>query len=158
MEPHSIQITCYYVKCQNVTCTFSLGANWSVAHPQALYYQLLRGLAFCHRLNIFHRDLKPQNILISKVSGMPFSQTKSGTLKDPKGKNMMKHIIICSTQNYVLFVCFLFSPQKGELKLADFGLARAFGIPVRNFSAEVSHQLHTAIMDESTIATDPCTM
>jgi len=27
--------------------------------------------------------------------------------------------------------------QKGELKLADFGLARAFGIPVRNFSAEV---------------------
>ena len=28
--------------------------------------------------------------------------------------------------------------QNGELKLADFGLARAFGIPVRCFSAEVS--------------------
>ena len=28
--------------------------------------------------------------------------------------------------------------QKGELKLADFGLARAFGIPVRQYSAEVS--------------------
>ena len=28
--------------------------------------------------------------------------------------------------------------QKGELKLADFGLARAFGIPVRIYSAEVS--------------------
>ena len=27
--------------------------------------------------------------------------------------------------------------QTGELKLADFGLARAFGIPVRCFSAEV---------------------
>ena len=27
--------------------------------------------------------------------------------------------------------------QNGELKLADFGLARAFGIPVRCFSAEV---------------------
>ena len=28
--------------------------------------------------------------------------------------------------------------QSGELKLADFGLARAFGIPVRFYSAEVS--------------------
>ena len=27
--------------------------------------------------------------------------------------------------------------QNGELKLADFGLARAFGIPVRCYSAEV---------------------
>lgn len=27
--------------------------------------------------------------------------------------------------------------QKGELKLADFGLARAFGIPVRSYSHEV---------------------
>jgi len=31
--------------------------------------------------------------------------------------------------------------QNGELKLADFGLARAFGIPVRFYSAEV-RQLH----------------
>lgn len=30
------------------------------------------------------------------------------------------------------------SLQNGELKLADFGLARAFGIPVRCYSAEVS--------------------
>lgn len=32
----------------------------------------------------------------------------------------------------------LLTPQNGELKLADFGLARAFGIPVRCYSAEVS--------------------
>ncbi|RUS18682.1 cell division cycle 2 protein [Endogone sp. FLAS-F59071] len=31
----------------------------------------------------------------------------------------------------------LVSLQKGELKLADFGLARAFGIPVRSYSHEV---------------------
>lgn len=30
-----------------------------------------------------------------------------------------------------------FGFQKGELKLGDFGLARAFGIPVRNYSHEV---------------------
>ena len=35
---------------------------------------------------------------------------------------------------FKLYVSF----QNGELKLADFGLARAFGIPVRFYSAEVS--------------------
>lgn len=33
--------------------------------------------------------------------------------------------------------CVCLCPQNGELKLADFGLARAFGIPVRCYSAEV---------------------
>ncbi|KAG1664358.1 Cyclin-dependent-like kinase 5 [Nymphon striatum] len=59
---------------------------------KSFMYQLLQGLAFCHCHNVFHRDLKPQNLLINK---------------------------------------------NGELKLADFGLARAFGIPVRCYSAEV---------------------
>ncbi|KAF9418228.1 cyclin-dependent serine/threonine protein kinase, partial [Entomortierella beljakovae] len=57
-----------------------------------LMYQLLKGLAYCHEHRVLHRDLKPQNLLISK---------------------------------------------KGDLKLADFGLARAFGIPVRSYSNEV---------------------
>uniref|UniRef100_A0A0N5A841 Cell division protein kinase 5 n=1 Tax=Syphacia muris TaxID=451379 RepID=A0A0N5A841_9BILA len=59
---------------------------------RSLCYQLLRGLAYCHAHNVLHRDLKPQNLLIS-------------------------HTL--------------------QLKLADFGLARAFGIPVRCYSAEV---------------------
>ncbi|XP_055349469.1 cyclin-dependent kinase 5-like [Paramacrobiotus metropolitanus] len=59
---------------------------------RSLFYQLLCGLAYCHLKNVLHRDLKPQNILLSK---------------------------------------------NGEVKLADFGLARAFGIPVRCYSAEV---------------------
>ncbi|KAL3230546.1 Cyclin-dependent protein kinase PHO85 [Nakaseomyces bracarensis] len=55
-------------------------------------WQLLEGLAFCHENKILHRDLKPQNLLITK---------------------------------------------RGQLKLGDFGLARAFGIPVNTFSSEV---------------------
>lgn len=34
-------------------------------------------------------------------------------------------------------ILFIYVYQNGELKLADFGLARAFGIPVKCYSAEV---------------------
>ncbi|XP_057359672.1 cyclin-dependent kinase 15 isoform X3 [Manis pentadactyla] len=55
-------------------------------------FQLLRGLAYIHHHHVLHRDLKPQNLLIS---------------------------------------------QLGELKLADFGLARAKSIPSQTYSSEV---------------------
>ncbi|XP_032520242.1 cyclin-dependent kinase 14 isoform X1 [Danaus plexippus] len=55
-------------------------------------YQLLRGLAYCHRRRVLHRDVKPQNLLIS---------------------------------------------SSGELKLADFGLARAKSVPSHTYSHEV---------------------
>ena len=59
---------------------------------KSFLYQLLNGVAFCHRHRVLHRDLKPQNLLINR---------------------------------------------EGKLKLADFGLARAFGIPVRSYTHEV---------------------
>lgn len=59
---------------------------------KSFLFQLLKGVAYCHSKLVLHRDLKPQNLLISR---------------------------------------------QGQLKIADFGLARPFGAPVRSYSPEV---------------------
>lgn len=59
---------------------------------KSLLYQLLKGVQYIHKFKILHRDLKPQNLLISKEE---------------------------------------------TLKIADFGLARDFGIPIKNYTNEV---------------------
>eukprot|EP01060_Flectonema_neradi_P022216 TRINITY_DN30496_c0_g1_i1.p1 TRINITY_DN30496_c0_g1~~TRINITY_DN30496_c0_g1_i1.p1 ORF type:complete len:297 (+),score=26.04 TRINITY_DN30496_c0_g1_i1:69-959(+) len=56
-----------------------------------LLCDLLHGLSYCHYRSVLHRDLKPQNLLISK----------------------------------------------GRLKIADFGLGRALGIPVKRHTPDV---------------------
>uniref|UniRef100_A0A8C6UA17 cyclin-dependent kinase n=1 Tax=Neogobius melanostomus TaxID=47308 RepID=A0A8C6UA17_9GOBI len=68
------------------------GNSIHVHNVKLFLFQLLRGLSYCHRRKVLHRDLKPQNLLIN---------------------------------------------EKGELKLADFGLARAKSIPTKTYSNEV---------------------
>ncbi|KPP74426.1 cyclin-dependent kinase 17-like, partial [Scleropages formosus] len=68
------------------------GNIMSMHNVKIFLFQLLRGLAYCHRRKVLHRDLKPQNLLIN---------------------------------------------DKGELKLADFGLARAKSVPTKTYSNEV---------------------
>jgi serine/threonine protein kinase len=64
-------------------------------HPdlvKSYLFQCLKGLEFCHARGVMHRDMKPQNLLVSR---------------------------------------------DGQLKLADFGLARAFCPPIRPLTHEV---------------------
>lgn len=100
--------------------------------PQSFLFQLLKGLGFCHSRNVLHRDLKPQNLLINRVPVREKVGDWGGWSQGPSdqgtGLNTIEKPLSCTSH----------LPQNGELKLADFGLARAFGIPVRCYSAEVS--------------------
>ncbi|KAF6001479.1 hypothetical protein F1559_001826 [Cyanidiococcus yangmingshanensis] len=69
------------------------GKGLPLKQAKCFAYQLLLGLHFCHLRGVMHRDLKPQNILVTN--------------------------------------------QDRTVKLADFGLGRAFCIPVGKYTHEV---------------------
>lgn len=60
-------------------------APFSSLPPQIFMFQLLRGLAYCHRRKILHRDLKPQNLLINERGELKLADFGEDTAPGPPG-------------------------------------------------------------------------
>ena len=75
-------------------------------------------LPFSHWLTIVIRALLMQSNLFQLLAGVAFCHDRRVLHRDLKPQNLLVN-------------------KDGELKLADFGLARAFGIPVRSYTHEV---------------------
>ena len=87
---------------------------------QKLLSQLLAGLAHLHSHRILHRDLKPQNLLIDKSGNLKVSTAR--LLRTRQSRRTARSLA---------------SLNRLSAQIADFGLARAFGIPLRTYTHEM---------------------
>lgn len=48
-------------------------SRFSLLEVKQMLYQILKGVDYLHKKNYFHRDLKPQNVLLGEVDESLFS-------------------------------------------------------------------------------------
>lgn len=127
---------------------------------QIFLFQILRGLSYCHKRKVLHRDLKPQNLLINERGELKLAdfgkRTQSSSwrsrsipvvlgVNDFEGKlenHEMKWIRLFPISPQYLFD-FLFILSCVRILTCVFvcggsaGLARAKSVPTKTYSNEV---------------------
>lgn len=89
-------------------------------------FQLLRGLCYIHHQRILHRDLKPQNLLISYLGELKLADFGESKTRSWERNNSQP--IATDLQNNITVSMFLVPSP---------GLARSKSIPCQTFSSEV---------------------
>lgn len=93
----------------------------------------MQGVAECHSKRTLHRDLKPQNILISK-NGSALDLHFDNKCTEPFGQRHVHSLTVPHNLNATMRTAKIIS---GTVKIADFGLSRTFSIPIRPYTHEV---------------------
>lgn len=91
--------------------------HFNESHIKSFMRQLLEGLDYCHKKNFLHRDIKCSNILLNNKCVLNIFTLKQN--------EQFLYFITKSHRCPLLHLCF-FLLIRGQIKLADFGLARLY--------------------------------
>ncbi len=121
--------------------------TFSEGDVKAYMQMVLQGINFCHKRWVLHRDIKPNNFLISQQGMHSWSLTRGSAqlaiflsylvfsvcilkliYQLPKASAHPFTHLVKQSQHEV---------HAGDVKLGDFGLARIFGSPDRKWTNQV---------------------
>ena len=70
------------------------------AQARVYYQQLLSGLAYLHKTNVFHRDLKLENLMLDENFNLKIIDFGLAYVKSKNDENSDKIMEKCGTQGY----------------------------------------------------------
>lgn len=94
---------------------------------QRYLYQLIDAIGYCHGKQMLHRDLKPSVSFASTTAAYSHPLPRRVNVAEPN-----PYARLLSAQNLLI-------DRKGQLKLADFGMARTICIRARPYTNSVGH-------------------